>query len=60
MAEHKRPDWVKKAAMAVAAYYGAERVKENVQAREAKIKTDVQQAEEKIADIIHRHFQAQK
>ena len=60
MTQQKRPEWIKKAALAVAAFYGAEHAKEHVQASEARLKTDVHQTQEKVADIIHQHFQEQK
>jgi hypothetical protein len=65
MTQAKRPEWIEKAAQtATELYYrqqaGAERAKERLQASEASLKTEVQQTQEKIADIIHRHFQAQK
>ena len=72
MTQQKRPEWIQKAAEAVTAFYhheqdGAERAKERVQASEAKLKTDVHAAEakaadarEKVANIIHQHFQAHK
>jgi len=65
MAQTKRPEWIEKAAQAATELYyrqqaGAERAKEHLQASEARLKTDVQQTQEKIADIIHRHFQEQK
>jgi hypothetical protein len=60
MTEQKRPDWIRKAAVAVVALYGAERAKEHMHTTEARLKADVHEVEEKIADIIHRHFQEQK
>jgi hypothetical protein len=60
MTEQKHPDWVRKAATAVAALYGAKLVKEHMQTTEARLKTDAHQVEADIADIIHRHFQEQK
>ena len=60
MTEQKHPEWMKKAAVAVVALYGAERAKEHVQATGSRLKTDAQQVEEKVADIIHRHFQEHK
>jgi hypothetical protein len=60
MTEQKHPEWVRKAAMAVVALYGAKRAKEHVQTSEARLKTDAEEIEEKIADIIHRHSQEHK
>jgi hypothetical protein len=65
MTQAKRPEWVEKAAQAVTELYqhqkeDVEHAKERLQASETTLKTDFQQNREKIADIIHRHFQAQK
>ena len=69
MSQTDRPEWVEKAAQAVTEWYrqqqeGVEHAKEQaktqLQASEIKLKTDSQQVEEKIADIIHRHFQGHK
>jgi len=59
--KQNRPDWIGKAAKAVAALYvmhrGQEMAKEHMEASETKLKAET---EETIADIIHRHFQEQK
>ena len=38
----------------------AERTKDRVEASKAKLESDVHNVEEKIADIIHRHYHEQK
>jgi hypothetical protein len=66
--QQHRPEWIGKAAKAVAALYVIRRVgehtkeqmKEHLQESEAKLKANAQEAEEKIAEIIHRHFQEHK
>lgn len=55
--QQHRPEWIQKAALAVAAFYGTERAKEHRQASEANLKTEAHTAHDKIADIIHRHYQ---
>jgi hypothetical protein len=61
MIRHNRPEWIGKAAKAVAALYVMHRVgehaKEHMEVSEATLKAET---EEKIADIIHRHFQEQR
>ena len=59
--QQHRPEWIGKAAKAVAALYvmhragehAKEQMKEHLEASGAKLKAE----EEKIAEIIHRHFQ---
>ena len=58
--QHHRPAWIQKAAVAVAAFYGTEHAKKNLETTEAKLKADAQATEQKIADIIHRHYQEHK
>ncbi len=65
MTQQKRPEWIDKAAQAVTTFVhheqeGLERMKENVQSSQAKLKADAQQTQEKIAGIIHQHFQGHK
>jgi len=64
MMKQNRPEWVGKAAKAVAAlnvlHQKQDSVKANVQASEAVLKAGVQETEEKIAEIIYRHFQEQR
>jgi hypothetical protein len=65
MTQQKRPEWVQKAAQAVTALMhqqqqDVEHAKEHMQASEARLKTDAHTTQEKIADIIHRHYQEHK
>ena len=63
--QQKRPEWVVKAAEAVTTLVAKQQqdvahAKEHMQAAETRLKGDVHTTQQKIADIIHRHYQEQK